>query len=349
MRASAEAAATDKVIQGLKLPRARPHRVQEDVGILDDLKPRIDAPQLARIMHRPGEGRAELTMRRAPSDDPGAEGTRVVERNFDVRAARVGGVRLRTEQRLDLPALQKIQNAFGNYDCRSAGVPRQRGEELRVRNVAGNDSPAFSIGIEPSANLNYVWQIDIDPLETAVARRLQFLEACIEAAPEIDAQSVRVAFEKPAHRLPEPLRSQNDGSDFAGVEIKASRIDIKLAKDLTRSALVVLKIGGVGRGKHFRRKRNKHRGRNAGQIGDARSERHIGGKMRLAIDSIHGPIQGERLRIADTLGVSQESWEWIVGWHSASYVASRACSSRPVANQVATARFNSAGLLDISQ
>ena len=124
LREILEAAAADKVIQGIQLPGARSHCVQEDVGILDDLEPRIDAPQLARIVHRPGESRAELTMRRAPSDDPGAEWTRVVERNFDVRAARIGSDRLRTEQRLDLRALQKIQNAFGNDDSRSAGVPR---------------------------------------------------------------------------------------------------------------------------------------------------------------------------------------------------------------------------------
>src|ERR1700723_3889139 len=100
MRASAEAAAADEVIQGIQLPRARSHRVQEDVGILDDLEPRIDAPQLARIVPRPGDSTAELTISRAPSGHPGAEGSRLVERNFDVRAASIGGFRLRAEQRL---------------------------------------------------------------------------------------------------------------------------------------------------------------------------------------------------------------------------------------------------------
>src|ERR1700719_2009040 len=97
MRASAEAAAANQVIQRVELPRAGPHRVQEDVGILDHLEPWIDASQLARIVHGPLERRAELTMRRTVRDDPGAERTRVVERDFEVRTSSVGRLRLRAE------------------------------------------------------------------------------------------------------------------------------------------------------------------------------------------------------------------------------------------------------------
>src|SRR5258707_13262360 len=97
MRASAKAAAADEVIQRIQLTRAGAHGVEEDVRILDDLEPRIEASQLAWIVHRPGEGRAELAMRRAPGDDPGAEGTCVVECDLNVRASSIGGVGLRAE------------------------------------------------------------------------------------------------------------------------------------------------------------------------------------------------------------------------------------------------------------
>src|ERR1700723_759626 len=116
MRASAEAAAADEMVQGIELPSARAHRVQEDVRVLEDFEPRIDAPYFARIVHRPREGRAELSMRGTPGDDPGAARPRVVERDFDVRAFSVGRLRLRTEQRLDLRTLQKIQHPFRNND-----------------------------------------------------------------------------------------------------------------------------------------------------------------------------------------------------------------------------------------
>src|SRR5260370_2436669 len=110
MRASAEAAAADQVVQRVELPRAGSHRVQEDVGILDHLEPRIDASQLARIVHGPLESRAELAMRRAVRDDPGAERTRVIKRDFEVRASSVGRLRLRTQYRLDLRAFPKKQH-----------------------------------------------------------------------------------------------------------------------------------------------------------------------------------------------------------------------------------------------
>jgi len=58
MRASTQAAAADQKIQGIQLPSARSHRVQEDVRILDGFEPRIDAPYFARTVYRPREGRA---------------------------------------------------------------------------------------------------------------------------------------------------------------------------------------------------------------------------------------------------------------------------------------------------
>ena len=226
----------NKTIQCIELPRARSHRVQEDVRILGDLEPRIDAPQLARIVHRPGEGRAELSMRGTPRDDPGAEWTRVVERNFEVRAPRRRRLRLRAEYRLDLRALQKVQHPFRNDDGRPSGIPWQAGEEVRESVISpAMILPASSLCEEPAANRNHVGQIDIEPHEAAVVRPGQFFEAGVEPASEIDAQSVRVAFEKPAHRLREPLRSKQHRAHFVGVEIKAPRVDVKLAKNLDPS------------------------------------------------------------------------------------------------------------------
>src|SRR5258708_24580415 len=101
MRASAKAAAADQMVQGIELPRARPHRVQEDVRILDHFELRIDAAEFARNVYRPRECGAELSIRGTPGDDPCAERTCVVDRDFVVLASRVGLLPLRTNHRLD--------------------------------------------------------------------------------------------------------------------------------------------------------------------------------------------------------------------------------------------------------
>jgi hypothetical protein len=97
MRASSQEAAANQVIERIELPSARPHSVQEDVRILDDFESRIDAPYFAWIVHRTREGRAELSMGGTPGDDLGAERTRVVESDLEVRASCVGGLCLRKE------------------------------------------------------------------------------------------------------------------------------------------------------------------------------------------------------------------------------------------------------------